>query len=546
MNRDTIGAVAAYHHRTKHDFDRYARSPGYMDWANQPDPFRRYNGTETLALPFLDADPEADHAALYRSSLQPEPFGLETVAGFLELSVGLSAWKAYGNSRWSLRMNPSSGNLHPTETHLLMPPMPGIEPGVYHYRVIEHALELRAVPEPETWQGIRNHMGGNGFLVGLTTIFWREAWKYGERAFRYCNHDVGHALAALRFSAGLFGWRLFLLGGMSDRDIEILLGLDRTPWHPGEEEHPDLVAFVCATGDPPCARELPETVLERFASAPYIGKPAPLSRRTRRWEIIEETADKTRKPRTETPEMVEVRQPLQRETREEAVLGAAQIIRRRRSATAFDPDATMDQGSFFSMLDRTLPRSTDAPFDVGLGPPAVHLAVFVHRVAGVPPGIYLLVRDEAEGDVLREECDSGFFWHRVRNGFPLFLLRSGDVRVEAIEVSCHQEIAGFSAFSVGMLGRFSEVFRSGPHRYRHLFWETGMIGQVLYLEAEARGYRGTGIGCFFDDPVHAMLGLATDTFQSLYHFTVGAPVEDPRLTTHPPYFHLEENHDSRT
>jgi hypothetical protein len=72
-----------------------------------------------------------------------------------------------------------------------------------------------------------------------------------------------------------------------------------------------------------------------------------------------------------------------------------------------------------------------------------------------------------------------------------------------------------------------------------------MIGQVLYLEAEARGYRGTGIGCFFDDPVHALLGLKTDTFQSLYHFTVGMPVEDPRLTTYPPYFHLERNHDDR-
>ena len=75
----------------------------------------------------------------------------------------------------------------------------------------------------------------------------------------------------------------------------------------------------------------------------------------------------------------------------------------------------------------------------------------------------------------------------------------------------------------------------GPSFYRHLFWETGMVGQVLYLEAEASGVRSTGIGCFFDDPVHDVLGLHGHAFQSLYHFTVGKPVEDTRLMTEPGY-----------
>jgi hypothetical protein len=36
--------------------------------------------------------------------------------------------------------------------------------------------------------------------------------------------------------------------------------------------------------------------------------------------------------------------------------------------------------------------------------------------------------------------------------------------------------------------------------YPRLFWETGVLGQVLYLEAHAVGISATGIGCFFDDP----------------------------------------------
>ena len=62
-----------------------------------------------------------------------------------------------------------------------------------------------------------------------------------------------------------------------------------------------------------------------------------------------------------------------------------------------------------------------------------------------------------------------------------------------------------------------------------------MIGQCLYLGAEAAGMRGTGIGCYFDDTVHAALGLKDRTWQSLYHFTIGSPVDDARLRTAPPY-----------
>jgi hypothetical protein len=79
------------------------------------------------------------------------------------------------------------------------------------------------------------------------------------------------------------------------------------------------------------------------------------------------------------------------------------------------------------------------------------------------------------------------------------------------------------------------LFTHGPWFYRLLFWEAGVIGQVLYLEAEAAGIAATGIGCFFDDPVHQVFGFGDLEFQSLYHFTVGGPVQDNRLTTLAPY-----------
>ena len=98
-----------------------------------------------------------------------------------------------------------------------------------------------------------------------------------------------------------------------------------------------------------------------------------------------------------------------------------------------------------------------------------------------------------------------FLWEPVHG---LRLLVPTDVTWVANRLSCDQDIAGEAFFSLGMLARFEATLAEhGDWAYRRLFWECGLIGQVLYLEAEAAGVRGTGIGCFYDDPVHDTLGL---------------------------------------
>jgi SagB-type dehydrogenase family enzyme len=530
--------ILRYHEETKHRPERYARSPGYMDWENQPDPFRVYEGAAVVDLPLLAQDPPGGHLALYEPTGASAPITLANVAGFLELSMGLSAWKAVSGSRWALRMNPSSGNLHPTETHLLLPRMPGCSAGIYHYAPLRHALERRAELSDGLVQRVLSCLGTGGFLAGLTTIFWRESWKYGERAYRYCNHDVGHALAGMRFAANLFGWRLTCLTGLSDDAVEAILGLRQTRYPMRDEEHPDLLCFVHAGGERSIPQTLPGELAAAFEAIEVAGRPNPLSRAHIDWEAIYRAADLSRKPATaperptfERPEMLRADGP---------GLSAAAIIRRRRSATDFDRRRGIPRPHFLAMLDKTRPREAVAPFDVRLGAPALHLMVFVHHVEGLQPGLYFFSRNDRDLPEVRTLTRPEFAWQPVAPGFPLFLLAPGDFRSTAAMVSCHQEIAGESAFSLGMLARFGESVRREPFRYRQLFWESGMIGQVLYLEAEAHGVRGTGIGCFFDDAVHDILGLTDDRYQSLYHFTVGYPLEDPRLTTLPPYSHLRD------
>ena len=120
--------ILFYHEATKHHLHRYAKSLGYLDWANQPNPFRSYEGCTQVRLPIGNSDPTVSYEDVYRrkavASLAPS---WERIGQFLALSMGLSAWKAIGRDKWALRMNPSSGNLHPTELHLVLPAMPGLK-----------------------------------------------------------------------------------------------------------------------------------------------------------------------------------------------------------------------------------------------------------------------------------------------------------------------------------------------------------------------------------------------------------------------------------
>jgi SagB-type dehydrogenase family enzyme len=515
--------VLRYHDATKHQFGRFAPALGYLDWASQPDPFRRYTVERLIELP-------RGYASL------PDPhITLASIGQFLRGSMGLSAWKQYATSRWALRVNPSSGNLHPTEAYVVW------DGCVWHYAPREHALELRAElgAWPETPSGM--------FLVALTSIHWREAWKYGVRAFRYCQHDVGHALGALRVAASHAGWRMQVVSGWSDAQMATLLGLDReADYADAEREDPDCVAIVTAGDEAHAFATDPAPLLQAAREATWHGVANRLSANHVEWPIIEEVAAATRhqgsgivdrgsgaavRPRESGFPIADAGSLIPSAS---AQLYSREVILQRRSATAFNPRYALRRETFFAMLARLQPGPP--PWDVIDWAPHVHLAMFVHRVEGMVPGIYAYLRDPAVLDEWRRVMRPEFLWEQPEPSAPLYLLVPIDCRRIASRVSCDQEIAEDGFFSLGMIARLeSALVERGASFYRRLYWECGIVGQVLYLEAEAASARGTGIGCFYDDPVHEMLGLSGHEWQSLYHFSMGMPIEDTRLTSEPGY-----------
>ena len=563
--RSALERVKDYHQQTKHEFNRFAKSLGYLDWANQPDPFRRFEGAPLISLPLLTLEEEPfspSYETLFQeASIPSQAISLKSLSRFFEYALSLTAWKEYNGTRWALRANPSSGNLHPTEGYVFIGDLPELllAPGLYHYAPKEHGLEHRWQISSEIAQTILHQLPTEGFLIGLTSIYWREAWKYGERAFRYCQHDTGHAIGSLRIAAATLGWNMTVLSGTSDETIEELFGLHRKQdFQQSEREYPELLAVVwpnkdTAHSDVSLAFEKPsdEVLLagEWKGTANRLSTDAPVV-----WGIIDDVQEASWKPTQEfeTISFSSTSAIQNQHDQYESKPLAGQIIHQRRSAVSFDGHTSLSVERFYTMLLRTMPHSElpiskrPMPWDGLPWNPTIHLALFVHRIDGLPSGMYWLNRHPLVRQMtdFRSHMHEQFVWSVPENcpsQLPLYLLEEGDAKNLAMQLSCGQEIASNSAFALGMIAEFDDSLAThGPWFYKRLFWETGLIGQVLYLEAEAAGIRSTGIGCFFDDPVHRVLGFYPQTkWQSLYHFTVGGPTDDGRLTTLPPYTHLE-------
>jgi len=536
--------VIRYHEETKHHFHRYARSLGYMDWATQPCPFRYYEGAHRLDLNRFPSAAHFSFDELYAEpNLPSRPVDSDSLSEFLRYGVGISAWKEYQGQRWSLRVDPSSGNLHPSEVYCVFGASSSFasEPSIYHYVSETHSLERRGQLNSYAWQSFVENWPTGSFLVVVSSIHWRESWKYGERAYRYCQHDAGHVLACLRFSAAMLGWNLKLYPGWSDENISRLAGLSSEGSSiEFEREVGDFIALVSPTKKNECAI-YSSNIESVIREAQWFGRANQLSSDHVSWDIIDDVHAAAYNPGSESDGQL-LQTPI-RLSREYApanplLVDAHKIILKRRSAQKFDGVGRIPNETFFRMLTRTLP-DIHAPWDAMYWPPYIHLVLFVHRVDELAEGIYMLVRNNHILDTLKQAMLPDFSWQKPDSSpdeLPLYLLKEGDFSEVAKQLSCQQDIAGDGFFSLGMLAEFSEPIQKwGPWFYRNLFWETGVIGQVLYLEAEAVNARATGIGCFFDDAVHDVLGLKGNTFQILYHFTLGTSVTDQRLTTLPAY-----------
>jgi SagB-type dehydrogenase family enzyme len=475
-----------YHEFTKYSAEALRRTQHVLDWQIMPDPFRHYEGVPLLDLP---ADPPGPGSALAED-------GPAFLSQLLFYSAAISASKLVPSAgyRYALRVNPSSGNLHPTEFHFLTRGLKQWPDGLYHYRPSSHTAEQRAIGD------LKPRVSGSAppIVFVLTSIAWREAWKYRDRAYRYCLHDIGHAWQALALAAEGMGCSSYAIGHFADDEVAQLCRLH-------EDEWPMMLIELRRDSIPLREPDSGETVW-------YGGHANQLSEETIAYPRIDAIHAATR--------LIEATCRRGISAAEQAGIGSGEIklpppalstrafgevARMRRSALNFyGGTRSISLPQLSAMLAAAFaPLSADfasAHF--------IQLYLYAHRVEGLAPGVYRFWPEHSE----------------------LESIKTGDQRVAAAGLSLGQELAGNACVAFSMIGDLERATRAhGDRGYRYVHFEAGAIGHRLYLAAEALGLGATGIGAFFDDEVHRYLNLTPEQGQVVYHFAIGYPVPDPRV-----------------
>lgn len=461
-----------YHEATKHSVESLRRTPHVLHWENMPDPFRHYEGVPVLDLP---ADPPAPGA----SALPAD--GASFLSQLLYHSAAISATKLVPSTgfRYALRVNPSSGNLHPTEFHFTTRGLKDWPDGLYHYRPSSHMAEQRAIGE----FGIAGSAAPIVFI--LTSIAWREEWKYRDRAYRYCLHDIGHAWQSLALAAEAMGCDSTAIVDFPDDEVARILRLN-------EDEWPMLILELRGSSIPMSEPETSDTVW-------YGGTANQLSKETIAYPRIDAIHAATKRVVNSAVEPApngsgEIKLPLPAQS----TRSFGEVVRSRRSALDFvGGTRSMTLPQLSAVLEAARPLLA-----------FVQLYLYVHRVEGLAPGVYRFWPDQSE----------------------LELIKTGDQRVVAAGLSLGQDLAGNACVAFSMIGDLERAARAhGDRGYRYVYFEAGAVGHRFYLAAQALGLGATGIGAFYDEEVHRYLHVTPDQGQVVYHFAIGYPVPDPRL-----------------
>jgi SagB-type dehydrogenase family enzyme len=485
-----------YHELTKHSTESLRRTQHFLDWANMPNPFRHYEGVPILDLP---ADPPAPRISALEvlagiAGNTNARNGAEFLSQLMFYSAAISASKRVATTgyTYALRVNPSSGNLHPTEFHFSSSGLIEWPDGLYHYRPSSHMAEQRAIGDFSA----KLVATAAPLVFVLTSIVWREAWKYRDRAYRYCLHDIGHAWQSLVLAARSIGCESFAFGQFADEEVA-----ERCLLH--NDEWPMLIVALQGPRIPVGVQNPVEQLL-------FAGQPNQLSVEQIAYPAIEAIHAATRHTRenlnipaarTNLSGRADIHLPAPLPTSS----SFGEVVRNRRSALDFNGG---DQSISLAQLATLLASKVEPLLADFSATRLVQLYLYVHRVEDLAPGVYR-------------------HWPNLT---ALEKVKEGDQRLVAAALSLGQDLAGNACVAFSMIGDFEGASRRyGDRGYRFVHFEAGAIGQRLYLAAEALGLRATGIGAFFDEQVNRYLNLAPEQGQVVYHFAIGYPVFDARL-----------------
>src|SRR6266446_751810 len=492
------------HEATKHSYTSVRTNPHFLDFANQPLPFKIYPALEPSRLPgeVRQSGVAGLSAIAERVSAQTRAApDLEAVAQLLYLSAGITRQRKYSGGEIYFRAAACTGALYEVELYLICGDLANLQAGVYHFAPAEFGLrKLRA----GDYRGALVAATGGEAAVAHTPLtiictctYWRNAWKYQARTYRHFGWDNGTLLANLLAVATALGLPAKVVCGFLDASVNRLLDVDTR-----REVAFSLVALGHVPDLPPPASS---------ESSPLSLETVPLSQREVDYPLMREMhaassldskeeveAWRGRTPMTDVPPpagpSISLKPLSDAEMPRDPI---EQVIQRRGSTRKFARSPiTLTQLS--TMLDRA---SRGVPADF-LDPPGAQLNdlyLIIHAVEGLSPGAYV--------------------YHRSRG--VLECLKQGDFRAEAGYLGLQQELPADAAVDIFFLADLRPLLqRFGNRGYRAVQLEAGILGGKLYLAAYAQRLGATGL-TFFDDDVTRFFSPHAEGKSAIFLVAVG-------------------------
>jgi|ERR1700730_11516019 len=479
-----LEAAWSYHESTKHSYASIRNHLHFLDWANQPLPFKIYAAPEPLELPREVRQTGVAALSAVALNIHAEARAvpdLEALAELLYLSAGITRRRKHPGGEIFFRAAACTGALYEVELYVVCGELADLRAGVYHFAPAEFRLRrLRA----GDYRGVlAEATGGEPALVHApltmvcTCTYWRNAWKYQARTYRHFGWDNGTLLANMLGVATALGLPAKVFGGFLDADVNRLLGVEVE-----REVAFSLVALGHLSDSVgPSPSELPALQLETV----------PLSRNETDYPAmraihaasslhsareVEIWRSRTPLPKLPPPSgpIVELHPFSDAEMSRDPI---EQVILRRGSARKF-AQVPIDRAQLSTMLDRAS-RGISADF---LDPPGTQLNdlyLIVNAVDGIRPGAYVFHRDRG---VL--EC-----------------LKEGNFRAQAGSLGLDQQLPADAAVDIFLLADLQPILhRFGNRGYRVVQLEAGILSGKLYLAAYAQRLSATGL-TFYDDDV---------------------------------------------
>jgi SagB-type dehydrogenase family enzyme len=218
-----------FQRQTKYDPEKM---PSYrLNWSAKPDLYKEYPQAEKVELPtFEPSQPMSlDKTLRQRKSIrdyQDRPISKSQLAYLLWASTGIQRIE----DGYEFRTAPSAGALYPIETYVVVNNVKSLEPGIYHYAIRSHQLEL--LQQRDLRRQIAAASLGQGMCAAAaavfiwTAVFERCKWKYGQRAYRYIYLDAGHIAENLALAVVSLNLGICEIGALYDDHVNAIIGID--------------------------------------------------------------------------------------------------------------------------------------------------------------------------------------------------------------------------------------------------------------------------------------------------------------------------------